>query len=64
MEEGKLVNKDIKPVLTFREHVNSVESAQFNPKNSNQFVSVSHDSTAKIWDLEKHVATSTITGLE
>ena len=64
MEPSSIENKDITPIAKLREHVNSVESAVFNPKNGNQFTTVSHDSTAKIWDLETQKVTATVSGLE
>jgi len=48
----------------FKEHTNSVDAIQANPKNEKEFATASHDETIKIWDATKHTVRLTMKGHE
>lgn len=56
---------EIKPLKTFeREHNDSIETIQFNPNKPKMFMSASHDSKIKIWNIENDTSSKDLTGPE
>lgn len=39
--------------IVIRQHENSIDSISKNPVNANEFLTGSHDKTARLWDAEK-----------
>lgn len=54
------INLELKPVASLRSHTYGIDSVQFNPVNSHEMMSASHDEHICFWDLNKMQVTNKV----
>ncbi|KRX01707.1 WD40-repeat-containing domain [Pseudocohnilembus persalinus] len=63
IDQSNWYERDLEPIKKVdKAHLNSIETISFNPTQSNQLVTGSHDHTMKLWDTNKMTCTGTLEG--